>query len=100
MNKIFYAHNNENERVSKIVTRSSAIFYFQISESLNTELHYLNYWLIKRGVSDVKRKLTLRDMAGTTLLIQDDDVNTTGAQKIDISELTKSNNINVVSVEV
>ena len=100
--EIFYAHNNENERSARNITRSSAIFYFKNCEKVKTELHYLNYWSIKRGLTDVSRRVTFRDMAGIALLTLNDYVTSSGAQKVDVSALLSQNHINAEdgSIEV
>ena len=102
MKQIFYAHNNENERSARYVTRSSAIFYFKSGKKVKTELHYLNYWLIKRGLTDVRRRVTFRDMAGIVLLTLNDYVKSSGAQKVDVNSLLGQNHINAEdgSIEV
>ena len=64
MKEVFFAHNTENERKPREVTRSSAVFYFRCNSFMNTEIHFLNYWIIKRGISDVKQILTLRNLDG------------------------------------
>jgi hypothetical protein len=95
MRQGFYAHNKENERETKLITRSSAIFHFICNENINTEIHYLNYWLIKRGVSDIVRHITLRNMDGKKLFKTFDDVVTSGGQKINIQTILDKNEITI-----
>ena len=95
MKQGFYAHNKENERETKLITRSSAIFHFICNENINTEIHYLNYWLIKRGVSDIIRHITLRNMDGKKLFKTIDNVVTSGGQKINVQTILEKNDITV-----
>ena len=95
MRQGFYAHNKENERETKLITRSSAIFHFICNKNINTEIHYLNYWLIKRGVSDIVRHITLRNMDGKKLFKTFDDVVTSGGQKINIQTILDKNDITI-----
>ena len=85
MKQLFFAHNTENERTPREVTRSSAVFYFKCTEEVNTEIHYLNYWIIKRGISDVRRKITLRSLSGQVVASFEEDVLEIGSQVIDKS---------------
>jgi len=93
MKKVFFNHNTENERKPREVTRSSAVFYFRCDQVMKTEIHYLNYWRIKRGLSDIKRCITLRNLDGQKIKSFEDTVVQLGAHVIDISLLIKKNNI-------
>ena len=90
MRELFYKHNAENERkVPSTVTRSSAVFYFKNSHDVKTEIHYLNYWQIKRGVSSIKRRVTFRSMCGEKLFCFEKDVTESGAHCLYVEEILK-----------
>lgn len=75
------------------VTRSSCVFYFQVSESTNTSLNFLNYWKIKRGINDVKITATCRNMIGELLLEENISLPEQGAIIVDVRELLRLHNI-------
>jgi len=50
--------------IRKPVYRSSAIFPFILSKKLNTNIHFLGYWLIKRDIKEVKVLVTIRNKKG------------------------------------
>ncbi len=89
MKQVFFTHNAENERAPRDVNRSSAVFYFKCTDEINTEIHYLNYWIIKRGISDVKRRVTLRSLSGEVFASFEDKVEEIGSQLIDVATLVK-----------
>lgn len=65
----FYKHEKIREN-QKIVNRSSALFLVKYSkkEKIYTDFHFLNYWLIKGNLKNVKIKITIRDLNGKKLL--------------------------------
>ncbi len=97
----FFQHNMENERAPRVVTRSSAVFYFIQSESVNTQIHFMNYWKEKRG-TQVSIKITLRGMDGTIAHEQPMVVDRQGGYVIEIAEILRAASLAVRegSVEV
>jgi hypothetical protein len=93
MKEVFFNHNTENERKPREVTRSSAVFYFRCNNFMNTEIHYLNYWVIKRGLSDVKQIIKLRNLEGKLVESFENPIERNGAHVIDVSSLIKINDI-------
>lgn len=45
---------NYEKTLRRPVYRSSAIFPFILNKKLNTKIHFLGYWLIKRNIKEVK----------------------------------------------
>ena len=67
--KTYKAHlvttSSHQKKISrKPVYRSSAIFPFILSKKLNTNIHFLSYWLIKRNIKEVEILITIRNKKG------------------------------------
>ena len=67
--KTYKAHlistsSNQKKILRKPVYRSSAIFPFILSKKLNTNIHFLGYWLIKRNIKEVEILITIRNKKG------------------------------------
>lgn len=88
--KAFFEHNKLANTPTKLVTRSSSVFYFQETRDFRTQIHFLNYWLEKRGVSDVEMTVTIRDMCGTTLGTYHDAITRRGGYVLNVREILNS----------
>ena len=82
----FFAHNLENKRDKRMVTRSSAVFYFVQTEIISTEIHFMNYWKLKRG-SKVLLNVSLRHMDGKRFHTQSIEIDRQGGYVIKVSDL-------------
>ena len=72
--KNFYEHlSSRNEfgetikDVKKPVLRSSGIFPVIQNSTYKTQILFMGYWLIKRNISEIKSKITLRDKSGKVI---------------------------------
>lgn len=88
--QIFFKFKKEDE-LNTEVQRSSALFYFRVSETLDTELHFLNYWRLKRNIEELKFSITVYDMQGSRLFIEDDIKISNGANLFSLRSLLRSN---------
>lgn len=82
----FFKHNHENERGQRIVTRSSAVYYFARRENFRTQLVFMNYWREKRTIS-VTMHLTLRTMAGEVLHRLEQPIEAIGGIVIELNDI-------------
>lgn len=55
---------NNNYLLRKPIYRSSAIFPFLINKKMNTNIHFLGYWLIKRNIKEITLLITIRNKLG------------------------------------
>ena len=85
----FFGHNLENEREKKVVTRSSAVFYFIEQEDVTTEIHFMNYWREKRD-TDVTLIISLRDMMGFCFHKQTIPIDRQGGYVLKVSEILEN----------
>lgn len=85
----FFKFNEDVLRDPIEVTRSSAVFYFCHDDKMTTQIHFMNYWLQKRDVVDIKMRITLRMMSGETIYQEQTKIVSKGAHIIEISELLK-----------
>lgn len=84
----FYKHKAELG-IKVPVTRSSALFYFNVQSPVQTCLYFLNYWALKRNIFDVTLRLTLRNMAGEELLMMHHDCLHVGANELHINRILR-----------
>lgn len=89
---IFYEHKAEN-KIRTPITRSSGIFYYKCTEQMDTSIHLLNYWQIKRGITNVEFKITLRDMQGSQRLKTDFPLPERGAFEVAVSAILKKHDL-------
>jgi hypothetical protein len=87
MKKSFFKHHKDILDKKTKITRSSTVFYFKSSKDFSTQVHFMNYWLEKRGNSDITMKISLRSMSGTTLIQNQTKLQKRGAFTIDIESL-------------
>ena len=87
MNKAFFKFNQQGKSEPKVVTRSSALFYFRNTEDFKTELHFMNYWSEKRGIRDNRCRLTLRNLDGSKIHGEEFTLSRTGAYVIRVNDL-------------
>jgi len=66
-NHLTSTSNTKRKNLSNPVYRSSAIFPFILSNKLNTIIHYLSYWLIKRNIKEVNLLVTIRNKKGNII---------------------------------
>jgi hypothetical protein len=88
-NKTFFRFSEDILRDPIEVTRSSTVHYFCHNDNMTTQIHFMNYWLEKRDVVDIKMVLTLRTMEGKTVFQEQTLIKSKGAHIIEISELLK-----------
>lgn len=89
-NHIFFKYKKEAE-ITNQIHRSSALFYFRVNEVVDTELHFLNYWGLKRSIENLKFSITCYDMAGQKLFVQKDLKIIRGANVFSLKQLLKDN---------
>ncbi len=65
----FFKHESIRDNL-KIINRSSALFLIKYSKKDNiyTDFHFLNYWLIKGNLKNVKIKITVTNLDGKKIL--------------------------------
>lgn len=63
LQKIFISQRDNFNANFGDVIRSSAIFYYQYGADFQTTITFMNYWLVKRGIT-VTILASLRDMSG------------------------------------
>lgn len=63
----YYTNLNNSYDQKEKVLRSSAIFPCLVSNKINTELIFLNYWALKRQINDLNFLLTIRSKKGNIL---------------------------------
>jgi hypothetical protein len=85
----FFKHNHENERGSRQVTRSSAIYYFASRPDFRTQILFLNYWKEKRDIA-VRMRLTLRSMDGLVVTVADWEIEAVGGHVIEIDNVLET----------
>jgi len=85
--KAFFKHNAGILDKKTKITRSSAIFYYKSSKEISTQIHFMNYWLEKKGNSDILMKITLRTMSGRVTFQNESKLQKRGAITIDIDTL-------------
>ena len=83
--KAFFKHNEPTLNVD--INRSSSVFYFYESSSINTQIHFMNYWLEKRNNKDILLKITLRNMEGIIIYVSEKDIYEIGAHVIHLKDL-------------
>jgi hypothetical protein len=88
--QIFFKFRKEDELTSEVL-RSSALFHFRVGETLDTELHFLNYWRLKRNIEKLRFSITVYDMQGSRLFIEDDIKILNGANVFSLHSLLRSN---------
>ena len=66
-NHLASLNNTKNYYLRRPVFRSSAIFPFLINSHLNTKIHFLGYWLIKRNIKEINILISIRDKTGKIL---------------------------------
>lgn len=101
--KKFYYKHEADKNLKRPVTRSSCVFYFQVGEKENTTLHFLNYWKVKRGISELDLRVTLRDLEGNLISKTPIELCAQGAMNIDVRNLLnneKNFNVSKGSVEL
>jgi hypothetical protein len=82
----FFKHR-EHEMQKSSVLRSSAMFYALQSPEVSTELLLFNYWLHKRGISNLTLVMTLRDTAGSIACRESELLSFKGARTVTVAEL-------------
>lgn len=87
MNKIFFKFNQVGKSDPMVVTRSSAVFYFRDTDNFKTELHFMNYWIEKRGTKGNLCKITLRNLNGSKICDEEFILSRQGAYVINIGDL-------------
>ncbi len=78
-----------------IVNRSSAIFLIKHSQKqeIYTELHFLNYWKIKRNLTSLKANLNIRKLNGENLLSETINISEVKSYCIKIGQIISKKNI-------
>ena len=82
--KSFFSHNEAPN--APTVNRSSAVFYFRENDEITTQVHFMNYWLEKKGISNVTLKLTIRDMSGKACLTVEKFIDNVGGYVINLKD--------------
>ena len=80
------SYNTKNYLQRKPVFRSSAIFPFLINLNLNTKIHFLGYWLIKRNIKEINILITIRDKKGKIIKRFTKIINQVSAFTIDLKK--------------
>ena len=75
------------DKVSKAIYKSSCIFPIFESKSIQTKLFFLNYWLIKRNIKQIKRRLTIRYADGNTAFTENITITKSTAFEIRLTDL-------------
>ena len=83
---IFFKFKKEDESTLPVF-RSSALFYFCVSESNDTELHFLNYWRLKRDINGLTFSIKCYDMLGRSLFVEENINIFNGANLISLRTL-------------
>ncbi len=96
--RAFFSHQHDHANRLPI-TRSSAVFYFKCSDNFTTTLHFLNYWEIKRGISDIKVMATIRSIDGDRIFSNEIKMPQKGAVEIPLKELFNINGVNSDNIE-
>tara|TARA_B100001123_G_scaffold444954_1_gene595189 strand:- start:327 stop:1904 length:1578 start_codon:yes stop_codon:yes gene_type:complete len=71
----------------KPVLRSSAIFPFLLNNSLDTNILFLGYWLIKRNIKEVTILITIRSESGSILKREIKTIDRVQAYKISLKKM-------------
>ena len=69
------------------VYRSSAIFPFIINSKIDTKIHFLSYWFIKRKISKISFVMTLRSKNGKVLYKNSSVINEAKANEISLKKI-------------
>jgi len=97
-------NNSYNYKLRKPVFRSSAIFPFIVNKQLNTSVHFLGYWLIKRNIKQITILISVRDIKGNLIDRKTLEINTVKAYKISLKDLVNfnqsMNNFGSIELEV
>ena len=86
----FFSHKSHERRGPKLVSRTSAVFYFVSApgvDGVRTQIHFLNYWREKSGISALTQRLTLRALDGRTIHVDESRLERRGAQVIEIDSI-------------
>lgn len=76
-----------------IVNRSSAIFPFLVNPKIDTKIHFLSYWFIKRNISDISFVMTVRSKNGKLLYRNLEIINHVKSNEISIKKILKKTNM-------
>lgn len=89
--QIFFKFKKE-EQNQRPILRSSGTFYFSVSEDKDTELHFMNYWKLKRSLEGLEFRLSIFEMNGD--LIQQEKIEhlVDGANVISIKQRIAASN--------
>ena len=94
--KSFFKFNEDLLRVKQpVVNRTSAIFYFCHNDNMTTQIHFMNYWLIKRDFVDISCDITLRTMKGEMIYQNSTKIESKGAYIIEIRKLLEDANLTI-----
>lgn len=80
---------NPNSLKNNQILRSSAIFPFIISKSLDTKILFMGYWLIKRNIKDIILKVSLRSKEGVKIKEEFKNIKQVKAFSISVKKLLK-----------
>lgn len=85
MTRSFHGYLSEFDRPG--VYRAEGIFWVRNGSSGSTSIEFLNYWLIKRAISEVAVVATVRDLAGSVVARQQISVAEARAFCVETAEL-------------
>jgi hypothetical protein len=92
-----FGKNNAELLFNSKILRSSAIFPFIISKQLDVKILFLSYWLLKRKISDISCKITIRNMRGRKVYSKDQKINYIKSFSVSVKKILRRCDIKIDS---
>ena len=92
-----FGKNNSELLFNNKILRSSAIFPFIISKQLDVKILFLSYWLLKRKISDISCKITIRNMRGRRVYSKDQKINYIKSFSVSVKKILRRYDIKINS---
>lgn len=95
-----FGKNNSELLFKDKILRSSAIFPFIINKKLDVKILFLSYWLLKRKISDITCKITIRNLIGKEVYSKNQKINFIKSFTFSVRRILKKNRLNIKSGSV
>ena len=90
-----FGNNSAELLFNSKILRSSAIFPFIINRQLDVKILFLSYWLLKRKISDISCKITIRNINGKKVYSKDQKINYVKSFSVSVKKILKKYDIKI-----